>query len=112
MRDQRGTSLIEVVILGFATLALVIPIVVTAARLAEATSVVGDEARGVATWVARHGVAPDGNHRSDIAIDVSNGAVHVTASMEVDLISIRGAGIGTSVTSLFSVPISPYRSSR
>ena len=110
MRDEQGTSLLEVVILGFAVLAMVIPIVLTAARLSEATSIAGDEARGVATWVARHGVAPDSAPQSDITIDVTDGVVHVSASMAVDLISVGGADFGTTVTSQFSVPISPYRS--
>jgi hypothetical protein len=110
--DDRGTSLIEIVVLGFAILSLVLPTVLMTARMSEASSVVLEEARGVATWVARHGAPPDQDHRSDIAIDVIDGVVHVSASIEVELVSIGGRGLGTTVTSNFAMPISPYRSNR
>lgn len=112
MTDDRGTSLIEIVILGFATLSLVLPTVLMTARMSEASSVALEEARGVATWVARHGSPPAQDHRSDITIDVIGGVVHVWASIEVELVSIGGAGLGTTVTSTFAMPISPFRSNR
>jgi hypothetical protein len=112
VRNQRGTVLIEMVILGFATLAMMLPIVLVTARMSEASAVTLEEARGVATWVARHGTPPDQDHRSDVSIDVSDGVVHVTASVEVELISIGGAEVATTVTSSFAMPISPYRSDR
>lgn len=112
MRGERGTSLLEIVILGFAVVALVLPIVLAVGRLSEASTIAGDEARGVATWVARHGTSPANDHQSDISIDVSGGVVHVSASIEVELVSVGGAGVATTVTSNFSMPISPYRSDR
>ena len=112
MRGERGTSLFEILILGFAIVGMVLPIVLTAARLSEASATAGEEARGVAVWVARHGAAPDTNHQSDITIDVIDGVVHVSASISVDLISVGGSDIGTTVTSRFEMPISPYRSDR
>ena len=112
MRAENGTSLIEILVLGFAILAIVLPTVLTAARLSEASAVAQNEARGVATWVARHGMAPDTDHRSDITINVIDGVVHVSASIAVDLVSLAGADVGTTVTSRFEMPISPYRSGR
>ena len=112
MRNERGTSLIEVVVLGFAILALVLPTVLAAARLSEASAVALEEARGVATWVARHGTQPEQAHRADITVDVIDGVVHASASIEVQLVSVGGAGVGTTVTSRFAMPISPYRSDR
>jgi hypothetical protein len=112
MTDDRGTALIETVVLGFAILSLVLPTVLMTARMSEASSVALEEARGVATWVARHGTPPDQDHRSNITIDVIDGVVHVSASIEVDLVSIGGADLGTIVTSSFAMPISPYRSGR
>jgi hypothetical protein len=112
MRSERGTSLIEMTVLGFAVLAMVLPTVLAVARLSEASAVAGEEARGVATWVARHGSAPEQAHRSDITIEVRDGIVHVSASIVVDLISFSGADVGTTITSTFAVPISPYRSNR
>jgi hypothetical protein len=112
VRRERGSSLFEIVVLGFAVLAMVIPVILTAARLSEASAVAGDEARGIATWVARHGSPPDAEHRSDITIDVDDGVVHVSATIAVELISVAGADVETTVTSRFSMPISPYRSGR
>ena len=112
MKSERGTSLIEVVVLGFAILALVLPTVLAAARLSEASTVALEEARGVATWVARHGTQPVEAHRADITVDVIDGVVHASASIEVQLISVGGAAVGTTVTSSFAMPISPYRSDR
>ncbi len=112
MKNERGTSLIEMLILGFAILAMVLPTVLAVARLSEASAVAHEDARGVATWVARHGTPPQQIHRSDITIDVSDGVVHVSASIAVDLISVAGSNVGTTVTSSFSMPISPYRSNR
>ncbi len=112
MRRERGTSLIEILILGFAILAMVLPTVLTVARLTEASTVTGDEARGVAVWVARHGSAPETLHRSDITVEVVDGVVHVSASIAVDLISVAGASVGTTVTSRYVMPVSPYRSDR
>jgi hypothetical protein len=110
--DDRGTSLIEMVVLGFAILSIVLPTVLMTARMSEASSVALEEARGVATWVARHGTPPDQEHRADITIDVIDGVVHVSASIGVELVSIGGADLGTTVTSRFAMPISPYRSDR
>ena len=112
MRGERGTVLIEMVVLGFAVLAMVLPTILTAARLSEASAVAGEEARGVATWVARHGSAPDTEHRSDISVEVIDDVVHVSASISVDLITVGGSSVGTTVTSRFAMPISPYRSGR
>ncbi len=49
MTDDRGTALIETVVLGFAILSLVLPTVLMTARMSEASSVALGEARGVAT---------------------------------------------------------------
>jgi hypothetical protein len=112
VRSERGTSLIEILILGFAIVAMVLPTVLTAARLSEASAIAGEDARGVAVWVARHGRMPDTDHRSDIEVEVVDGVVHVTASIAVDLVSLGGADVGTTITSRFAMPISPYRSGR
>jgi hypothetical protein len=112
MRNERGTSLIEIMVLGFAVLAMVLPTVLTVARLSEASAIAGEDARGVAMWVARHGSAPDREHRSDITIEVVDGVVHVSASIDIDLVSMGGSGVGTTITSSFAMPISPYRSGR
>ena len=112
MTDDRGTSIIEIVVLGFAVLAMVLPTVLMTARMSEASSVALEEARGVATWVARHGSPPDQDHRSEITINVVDGVVHVSAAIEIAIVSIGGADLGTTVTSSFAIPISPYRSNR
>ena len=107
-----GIALIEMLMLGFGVALVVLPILLMVVRMAEASDVAADEARFVAVWVARHGTAPDVGSLSDIDIDISDGVVSVTSSLEVELIAVGGSHVTRTVTAHFDMPISPYRSNR
>lgn len=107
-----GVALIEMIVLGFGAALVVLPVLLMVVRLAEASEVAADEARFVAVWVARHGVAPDVEPQSDIDVHVSDGVVSVTSSLEVDLLAVGGSHVTRTVVARFDMPISPYRSDR
>lgn len=100
------------IVVGFGVVLVVLPIMLIVVRMAEASDVAADEARFVAVWVARHGSEPMFDQRSDIEVDVSDGVVVVSSSLDVDLIAVGGSKVTRVVTARFEMPISPYRSSR
>jgi len=107
-----GTSLIEMLVVGFGVLLVTLPIMLMVVRMAEASDVTADEAKLVAMWVARHGQEPALDQRSEIHVSVVDGVVRVESSIDVVLVGIGGSAVGTTVTSKFEMPISPYRSRR
>ena len=116
MNDDRGTVLLEMVVLGFATLLLVLPALITIARIVDASAAVEGQARASATWTARHGRAPDdarstgGSPRIDVQLVVGETSVTATARSTLTLVSVGGLSIDRSVVAVFEAPISPYRS--
>lgn len=116
MTDDRGTVLLEMVVLGFATLLLVLPALITIARIVEASAAVEGQARASATWTARHGRPPDGpasggtGPRIDVELVVGEASVTATARSTLTLVSVGGLSIDRSVVAVFEAPISPYRS--
>lgn len=102
--------MIEIVVVGFAVLLMVLPVIGTIARLTEARSNVHEAARDGAVWVARHGGEPPDAGRIDVSVVASNSAVQVVATREVDLIGILGASITRTVRAAVTVPVSAYRS--
>lgn len=109
---ETGTTLIEMLVLSFAILLVTLPLLLVVVRMTEASDIVADEARSVALWYARHGEMPAGDHRSQLEVKLTGGAVHVESTLEVELISIRGSKVQTTVSAQFEMPISPYRSRR
>ncbi len=109
---ETGTTLLETLVLSFAILVVTLPLLLVVVRMAEASDVVADEARSVALWYARHGEMPPGDHRSQLEVMLNGGAVHVESTLEVELISVRGSKVQTTVSAAFEMPISPYRSRR
>ena len=105
--------MIEVVVLGFATVLLVLPTLVAVARLVDASATAGAQARDAAVWMARHGteLTPQGQ---EIAIDttVEGSVVRSTARARVTLLSVGAAKIVRVVEVEYEVPISRYRSRR
>lgn len=104
--------MIETVIVGFTVLLVVVPTLLLIARMTEASDAVHAEARAVAVWVARHGVVPETGHDMDTRVTIDADVVHVEASIGVDVLSIGGSTVGTTVSAEFSIPISEYRSDR
>lgn len=113
MRGDRGTALIEMIVLGFATLLVVLPTLTTVARIVDANAVVTAQARDAASWVARHGYQrADQQDGIRVETAIQDGIVRATARATVTLVAIGGAKVERDVVASFDVPISPYRSDR
>jgi uncharacterized lipoprotein YbaY len=113
VRCQRGTALVEIILLGFAIVALAIPTVVSASALAAAKGEAQTAAIDAAAWYARHGSLPD---RSDDGVDLTVVAgrddIVVHAVVEVTVLGIGGGGVTLSLDGTARAPVSPYRSNR
>ncbi len=112
MRSQRGTALIETVVVGFAIVLMALPAFSTVARLSEAQSMVHGAARDSAVWVARHGGPPPRVEGVDVSVVEGLDQVEVTATQNVALIGVGGAVLSRTVRSRVEVALSDYRSSR
>lgn len=111
MTRQRGTALIEIIIVGFAVLLMVLPVISMVARFTEANAIVHAAARDGAVWVARHGGEPPAVDGVAISVLESHGEVEVTAVQDVSLIGVGGTSIVRTVQSTVEVSVSEYRSS-
>lgn len=113
MSRERGTALIEILVIGFAVVMVVIPALLGVARLNEARLVAQTTASDTASWIARHGRVPS-TERPDVAIRVveADEIVVVHSSIDVQVISVGGVGVTLSVDARASAPVSPYRSDR
>jgi hypothetical protein len=107
---QRGTALLEIIVVGFAVVLLVLPVISTVARLSEAHATVNAAARDGAVWVARHGGDPP--HVDGIALSIveSSDVVEVVATQEVSLIVVGGSTIARTVSAGVAVPVGVHRS--
>lgn len=100
------------VILGFAIVALVVPLLFMVGAMSHAKTSTQTIASDTAWWYARHGevrVAPDG-YNVDVATDGS--VVTVTVTAAVPVIAVLDAGPSVAITSRQIAHISPYRSAR
>lgn len=113
MRCQRGTALIEVILLGFAIVAVAIPTITSASVLAAAKGEAQTAAIDAAAWYARHGSLPD---QSDDGVDLivlsGQDDIVVRAVVEVTVLGIGGARVSMSLDGTARAPVSPYRSDR
>ncbi len=109
-RREKGTALLEMIVIGFGTVVVLIPVLLAVVRLGEASDVVGYEARTAAEWVARHGTTPPDPAESEVFVTVEGGLVTAVASMDVDLLGLGDVSVTTEVRSTVAVPIGPYRS--
>jgi len=113
MRDERGTVLLEMIVLGFAVVLVVLPVLATVARVIDANAAVATAARDSASWVARHGTEWEGgSDRVSVSTSVDGGVATATATATVTLIGVGGFEIDRKVVATFKVPVSPYRSDR
>ena len=113
MRNERGTVLLEMIVLGFAVILVVLPVLITIARVIDANAAVATAARDSASWVARHGTQwEEGSDRVSVVTSVDAGVATATARATVTLIGVGAIKINREVVATFEVPISPYRSRR
>lgn len=102
--------MLEMVVLGFAVVLMVLPVILTVARLAEANASVNGAARDGAMWVARHGGEPPPVEGVSVVVTDRGDAVEVSAAREVSLVGVGGAKLSTTVTSRIVMSVSRYRS--
>lgn len=112
MNRERGTALLEVIVIGFAVALMVLPVISMVARLTEASAVVHGAARDSAVWVTRHGSDPPTADGVGVRVLERAGVVEVVATREVELIGVGGASFNWTVQSRVEVPVSLYRSRR
>ena len=111
MRDEHGTVLLEMLVLGFAVILVVLPVLSTVARVIDANAAVTTAARDSASWVARHGTQwQGGSDRVSVEVSVDGGIANATARATVTLIGVGGIEVERDVTATFEIPVSPYRS--
>jgi hypothetical protein len=110
MKHQRGSAMLEMVVLGFAVVLMVLPVILTVARLTEANASVSGAARDGAMWVARHGGEPPEVEGVHVVVTDRGDAVEVSAAREVSLVGVGGAKLSTTVRSRVVVSVSRYRS--
>ena len=113
MSDERGTALIEMLVLGFAVVLIVLPVLVTVARIIDANAVVSSAARDSATWLARHGtIRPVTGEGVAVETSATSDIAHATARATVTLVAVGGMKIERQVVASYDAPVSPYRSDR
>ncbi len=113
MTRERGTVLIEMMVLGFAVVLVVLPVLITVARVIDANAVVSSAARDSASWLARHGTEwPHDRDGVSVVSSVDGGVASATARATVTLIGVGGIEIDREVVASYEVPLSPYRSDR
>lgn len=113
MRGQRGTALIEIILLGFAIVALAIPTILSVSALAAAKGEAQTAAIDAAAWYARHGSLPDrSNDEIDLTLTTTDNDIVVHAVVEVTILGIGGARVVMSLGGTAKAPVSPYRSDR
>ena len=102
--------MLEIIVVGFAVVLMVLPVIGTVARLTEAQADVHSAARDGAVWVARHGGQPPAVDGIAMSVAVTSKDVQVVATREVDLIGVLGTTVARTVRSTVIVPVSIYRS--
>lgn len=110
MTKEKGTALLEIIVVGFAVLLLVLPVIATVARLTEANATVNAAARDGAVWIARHGGEPPQVDGVVLSIVDSSAAIEVVATKEVSLIGVGGTTIARTLRSRVTVPVGDFRS--
>ena len=103
--------MLEIIVVGFAVVLMVLPVVSTVARLTEANATVHATARDAAVWIARHGGDAPPVEGVDISVVNRGNLVEVVATREVVLVGVGGAQLSRTVRSKIEVPVSRYRSS-
>lgn len=109
---ERGTALIEVAVVGFAVVALVVPVLLAVLSLAEADVRATTAATDVATWVARHGAMPPEDETIELSVTMLDDRVVVRARVPVQILGVEFTTVETTVEQRVEASVSPYRSDR
>lgn len=113
MRNERGTALLEMVVLGFAIVALALPLFLAVGVLSEARARADAAASDAARWVARHGgLPPEDWVDVEVTIVQTADVVTVRASTAVQMLGVEFTTVTASVEVSRSAWVSPYRSGR
>ncbi len=110
MKLERGTALIEILVIGFAVALAVLPVLSVVARLADGHATVHAVARDGAVWVARHGSEPPPVDSVEVSLREEADGIEVVAESNIALIGVGGVTVTRLVRSTVRVPVSPYRS--
>ncbi len=117
--SQRGTALLEAVVVGFAILIVVGQALVTLGRLESAGLAAEEAARHAATWATRHGdleaaeeiaigFLPDAR----VTVSSDGDGIVVDVALDVPLLGPDGSPLTRTVHGRAAAAISPYRSQR
>jgi hypothetical protein len=109
---ERGTALIEVMVIGFAVVAVVLPVLLAVLQLSEAEVRATTAATDVATWMARHGAVPPDDPAIDVQVAVGTDTVVVRARAPVRVFGVEFTTVEATVERLMEASVSPYRSDR
>jgi hypothetical protein len=119
MTGQRGSALLEAVVVGFAILIVVSQALVTLGRLESAGLAADEAARHAATWATRHGdlesaerIATGFLPDARVAVDRHGDDVVVQVALDVPLLGPDGSPVTRTVYGRATATISPYRSRR
>ncbi|HHC08509.1 MAG TPA: hypothetical protein ENK55_07310 [Actinobacteria bacterium] len=116
---NRGSSLLEVLVVGTATVLLVVQAVVAMGRLSAAGGLAEDAARQAAFVAARTG-SVDAARRAalvaapgaDVEVTVEDGEALATVRIDVPVVGPEAAAVHLRVTGRATAAISPHRSRR
>lgn len=113
MKGERGIAILEMVVLGFAVVALAIPLFLSVAALTDARARVDVSATDAALWVARHDTMPP-DRWSDVEISIvqSGDVVTVRATTSVQILGVDFTSVTATVGVDKAAWVSPYRSGR
>lgn len=117
--SQRGTALLEAVVVGFAILIVVSQALVTLGRLESAGLAAEEAARHAATWATRHGdleaaeeIATGFLPDAKITVSRDGDGIVVEVALDVPLLGPDGSPLTHTVHGRAAAAISPYRSQR
>ena len=113
MRNEHGTALLEMIVLGFAVVGMALPLFLSVAALADARTRADVAATDAALWVARHGSLPDEQVDGvDLIVEESDDVVSVRATTTVEVLGFEFTSVSASVGVDRRAWVSPYRSGR
>jgi len=113
VRNESGTALLEMVVLGFAIVALALPLFLAVGVLSDARVRADVAASDAALWIARHGGMPPEDWADvEVAIVRTADVVTVRASIAVQMLGVEFTTVTASVDVSRSAWVSPYRSGR
>lgn len=117
MTSERGASLIETLVIGFAVVLVVGQALVTLGRLDAAATRASEAAEVAAAWAARHGDDRDAARiagrlapGSDVSTTRQGDEIAVVVTIDVPLVGPSGTALTRTVSGRATVRLSPYRS--